>query len=86
MTKILYWPRFEKQYKKLPRRIQDLADEKVNIFSGNPFNPVLRTHKLSGSLNGYWAFSVNYFYRIIFRFEDANTALLFAIGKHDIYN
>ena len=85
MIEILYWPRFEKQYKKLPRQIQELAEEKTDLFCKNPFNPALRTHKLSGSLYGYWSFSVNYIYRIIFRFESDNTVLFFAIGDHDIY-
>ena len=52
-------------------------------FQKNPFDKKLKTHKLSGSLKGSWAFSINYSYRIIFEFIDDNTILLIDIGTHD---
>ena len=86
MIKILYWHRFGKQYKRLPKRLQELVEEKGELFRKDPFNPALRTHKLSGKLEGRWAFSVNYSLRVIFWFEDPQTALFYSIGNHDIYN
>lgn len=41
-------PRFDKSYKKLPKRIKNKAKEKERIFRENPFDPRLGTHKLSG--------------------------------------
>ena len=55
----------------------------MELFSKNPFNPRLRTHKLTGKLEGLWAFSVDYDYRIIFKFINEDEILLIDIGAHD---
>lgn len=83
--KILYLPRFRKEYRKVSAEIQDLAEEKEKIFRKNPFDSALKTHKLHGELASFWAFSVNYKYRIIFDFADEKTARFYSIGNHDIY-
>jgi len=41
-------PRFEKHYKKLSKEVKEKAREKEKIFRENPFNPILKTHKLTG--------------------------------------
>jgi addiction module RelE/StbE family toxin len=56
---------------------------KMKIFSSNPLNPKLRTHKLTGNLKGLWAFSVTYDCRVIFEFIDKEKILLINIGGHD---
>ena len=48
-----------------------------------PFNPQLRTHKLTEKLGGLWAFSVSYDYRVIFKFIKGDEVLLIDIGSHD---
>lgn len=55
----------------------------MELFSKNPFNPRLRTHKLTGKLEGLWAFSVAYDCRVIFRFLGKEEVLLIDIGGHD---
>ena len=82
---ILYIPRFVRQYKKLPREIKDQAKNKESIFRQNPFDPQLKTHKLKGSFEGYWSFSITQKYRIIFEFQDENVIRFYSIGDHDIY-
>ncbi len=83
---ILYLPAFARQYKKLPTEIQNLAEKKEILFRENPFDPRLKTHKLSGALEGFYAFSINSSYRIIFDFEDKkHTARFYRVGTHDIY-
>lgn len=57
--------------------------EKLEIFCSNPFNPLLRTHKLSGGLEGLWSFSIAYDIRVIFQFLEKNKVLLTDIGSHD---
>ncbi len=74
-----------KQYKKLPEKIQSLAEEKEAIFRIDPFDNRLRTHKLSGKLLNKYAFSVNSSYRVIFGFESKSLAKFYEIGNHDIY-
>ncbi len=85
MIRILYSPKFLKQYKKLPSVIKDLVEKQQDRFVTNPFEPSLKTHKLHGAYHGFYAFSVSYSYRIIFEFVDGNTVFLHAVGKHDIY-
>ena len=51
-------------------------------FSVDPLDPLLRTHKLRGDLNGYWAFSVDDDLRVLFRWE-GEVFTLIALGNHD---
>ena len=84
--KIIYGSKFEREYKKLPWRIKDLAEEKEKIFRENLFDPRLKTHKLSGKLKDFWAFSVDYKYRIIFEIsKDKKTIYFHSVSDHDIY-
>ena len=83
--KILYSPKFIRQYKKFSSEIKDKVEAKEDIFRANPFDNRLKTHKLNGELNDYWSFSVDYNVRIIFIFQDTDTIRLELIGGHDIY-
>jgi len=47
--------------------------------------PALKTHKLSGKLQEYWSFSIDYHLRIMFRFVDKQTVEFIDIGTHEIY-
>jgi len=40
---------------------------------------------ISGELDGFLAFSVDYQHRIIFDFDDNKTVRFYRIGTHDIY-
>ena len=82
---IQYLPKFERQYKKLPRDTQEEAERKEKLFRKNPFDPKLKTHKLGGQLSGFWAFSVTHSCRIIFEFADNDVVRFYKIGPHDIY-
>lgn len=48
----------------------------------DPFDKTLRTHKLSGKLKEYWSVSIEYDLRVIFYFEDAETAVFVDLGTH----
>ena len=85
--KLLYWPKFKNQYKKLKPQIKIKVKEKLNLFSNNPYDTRLKTHKLTGRLDGFHAFSIDQSYRVIFKFNyDATEAEFHLIGTHDIYN
>lgn len=83
---IEYSPKFLRLWGKLPDEIKELAKEKIIIFQKNPFDPRLRTHKLTGQLRKYWAFWVKYKYRIIFSFLNGKTARFHVVGDHSIYD
>lgn len=84
--RILILPKFVRQYKKLPQAIKTAAIKQENIFRKDPFDARLHTHKLKSALDGFWAFSVTYSYRVIFDFADEKTIRFYAIGNHDIYD
>ena len=77
---------FRKSFQKLPAHIQDLAIKKDRMFRQNAFTVSLRTHKLKGPLDGYWAYSVNLEYRVLFRFINNHEVLYYDIGTHEIYH
>jgi len=83
--KIFYHSKFKQQFKKLPKEVKSLAIKKEKIFRINPFDLRLKTHKLHAELSEFWAFSINYRYRIIFDCADESTVRFYAVGKHDIY-
>lgn len=85
IKKLYYKPSFIRQLKKLPLALQDEAKEKISLFKENPEHPFLKTHKLKGRLAGYYSFSVNYTYRIIFKYLTENQVTLLAVGNHNIY-
>ncbi len=86
ITKIYYTPRFIKDLKKLPKEKQRIAIKKEKLFREDPFSQTLKTHKLSGQLEGAWAFSVTYSDRVLFKFIGKSEAIFFKIGSHAIYD
>jgi mRNA-degrading endonuclease YafQ of YafQ-DinJ toxin-antitoxin module len=49
---------FKRAYRKRIAPDQQLADrfsDAITRFVADPFDPRLRTHKLTGKLQGYWA-------------------------------
>mgnify|MGYP001566948119 CR=1 FL=1 len=82
---IVYTPKFIKEYRKLPYSIKLLFERKEAFFKVDPHNPLLKTHKLIGRLDGYLAFSVNFHYRVIFRYKSTAEVYFVAIGGHEIY-
>lgn len=86
MIKIVWDRGFKRIYKKKVKDDEELKKrfwDSIELFSNEPFNSRLRTHKLTGKLEGLWAFSVNYDCRVIFRFCDKNEVVLIDIGGHD---
>ncbi len=85
MLTLGYKPSFIRELQELPPALQEEALGKIALFRGDPFLKSLRTHKLKGALKGRWSFSVNYRFRIVFRFEGKHTATLLTIGTHSVY-
>lgn len=83
--RIVYSLEFEKRYRRLPIEIQKKAEFKETIFRENPFDARLKTHKLHGRLDDFLAFSIDYRYRIVFKFLEKDTVRFYAVGDHSIY-
>jgi mRNA interferase YafQ len=82
---------FKRSFKKLIKRnpqLQGKILEVVELLSIDPFVPSLKSHKLTGQLEGLWSCTVNYDCRIIFAFRkdeeaDDNLLVLIDVGSHD---
>jgi mRNA-degrading endonuclease YafQ of YafQ-DinJ toxin-antitoxin module len=79
---------FEKQWlkylKKLTVKEKEQLRERLSIFKEDIFDKRLKTHHLKGNLKEYYAFSISYSDRIVFRLLDGDDVLFIAIGSHDI--
>ena len=82
---IIYSSKFTREYKKLPWHVKKIAEQKEEVFRENVFHPSLKTHKLTGNLQGFWSFSIDYKYRIIFEFADEKIIYFHSVGTHAIY-
>ncbi|MFH0750623.1 MAG: type II toxin-antitoxin system mRNA interferase toxin, RelE/StbE family [Chloroflexota bacterium] len=80
--RLAFTPRFGRRARKLTALQQALLRAALRRFAFDPHDPLLRTHKLQGDLDGYWAFSVDDNLRVLFRW-DGNVATLVTIGTHD---
>lgn len=83
--KIFYSLQFMREYRSLPTDVKEKADKKEKIFRSNPFDSRLKTHKLKGRLGEFWAFSIDFRYRIIFKFQDKNKVRFYVVGDHSVY-
>lgn len=85
MTEIVLSSGFRKAFKRKVRGNKILETrfrDRAAIFENSPFDPRLKTHKLSGELDDLWSFSVDYDVRVIFSFVEANRVLFVDIGTH----
>lgn len=83
---VAYKPSFIRQYKRLDPQLQTEVSEKIELFKDKTTHQQLKVHTLAGKLKGTLSFSVNYKIRIVFVYENNNTAVLLAVGGHEIYN
>ena len=86
MIEILWDEPFLRILTKWKKKHPDLISKfetKLTLFSSEPFHPALKTHNLSGNLKEYWALSITYEYRLVFKFICENKVLLVDIGTHD---
>lgn len=81
---IYYTPEFRRLWRKVPENIKKKAATKEKIFRKNPFSPPLRTHKLKGILEGFYSFSIDCHFRIVFHFQDKDI-YFDSVGTHSIY-
>lgn len=86
MTEIFPTSAFRKAFKRKIRgniNLEARFRDRVAIFQDNPFDPKLRTHRLSGPLKGLWSFSIDYDVRVVFSFLKAEQVLFVDIGTHE---
>jgi addiction module RelE/StbE family toxin len=86
MTEVAFSSSFKRAFKKRIAGRKELEAKfwrHVEVFTRDPHDARLRTHKLSGELRDFWSFSVEYDVRVVFQFSAKNRALFTDIGTHD---
>ena len=74
--------RFMRNARKLREPGASMLRAALRRFAVDPQDPLLRTHKLKGELDVYWAFGVDSDLRVLFRWE-GDEAFLVNLGSHD---
>lgn len=74
---------FLKKAKKLTSNEKKRLSERVEWFRKNPHDPRLKTHPLTGKLEGIYSFSVTHTIRAIFVYPNKKTALFVDVGTHE---
>lgn len=87
--KILQSKKFKRKIAKLISSNSQLQEKLFDVYqmmAADLNNPKLKTHKLKGELEEYWACSLTYNIRIIFTFtthEGEKIIELLTVGGHD---
>jgi len=91
MRTLTWGTSFQRAVKRRTRKNPHLRQrilEVLELLAQDAFDPLLKTHKLRGQLEGLWACWVEYDCRIVFAFEpdpdsDEDMIVLIDIGMHD---
>jgi mRNA-degrading endonuclease YafQ of YafQ-DinJ toxin-antitoxin module len=84
MITVYYSSAFKKAIKKYSSHRKQI-EKRIGIFIENPYDLRLKTHKLSGELEGYYSFSISYNLRVLFEFIDDRTVGFIDLGTHGVY-
>ncbi len=80
--RLIFRKSFEKQYRKLPKKIKMKVKERNTLFEKEPFNPILNNHALHGKkFVGMRSIDITGDYRAIFITDKDNTVFVL-IGTH----
>jgi len=72
---------FVKKFKKLPPKIKDRFEERLELFLTNPTDPTLNNHSVEKAFPDCRSINITGDYRAIFKLE-SNTAIFINIGTH----
>ncbi len=73
---------FHRQYKKLPKVIQQQFNTRLRLFLIDPTDPRLRVHSLKGHYQGYWSMNVNGDIRALYLLKGEELVIFALIGTH----
>ena len=91
MRRLVWDASFRRAFKRITRRTPDLHERIFDVLAilvADPFDPRLKTHRLRGQLQGFWACWVEYDCRVVFALEPdpasgEDVIILVDIGSHD---
>ena len=85
MIEIHFSKSFDRLMRKIESEMLESISEKIEEFREKDNHQRLKVHKLKGRLAGFYAFSIDYKYRIVFQWLSSNSALLLDFGDHSVY-
>ncbi len=85
MIEVGYTHEFVRVYKKLPDTLKQEVKEKIALFKHRANHQRLKVHKLHGKYQGFFAFSIDGKFRIMFEWISSDEARLHTVGDHNIY-
>ena len=84
LSKTLHYSKVERKFFKKHQNLLDRYASVLNKLQIDPFEPSLKTHKLKGELEKFYACSLTYEYRIILTIKIVDDeVILMNIGSHD---
>jgi len=83
---LYYSSRFKKSFRKRPKWIRELVEERTRLFIQDPRHPLLDDHALSGELVGLRSFSVTGDIRVQYEsFQDGAVRFIDLGTHHELY-
>ena len=73
---------FERRYVKIPPAIQKRFKERRDIFSHNPFDPILQNHALKGKYHGYRSINITGNYCAVYKLIAEDVVIFVDLGTH----
>jgi addiction module RelE/StbE family toxin len=73
---------FEQRYFKFSHKFQTKIDERIKLFTDEPFHPLLNNHALRGKYDGCRSINITGDYRAIYRLLDNDTVYFIEINNH----
>ena len=86
MITVGFTPEFFRSLKKLTPQLQETAFKRIELFRQRNNHQRLKVHKLHGKYKGFFGFSVDYTYRIMFEGISDKEVRLHTVGDHSIYD
>ena len=82
MILVHYHRNFKKQFKRLPKNIQNKFGISLAVFLSDPYSMELNDHSLAGEWRGYRSIDITGDIRAVYKIEN-ETNLFVAIGSHN---
>ena len=79
---IEYHRHFIKAYHKLSKKEQMKTDDRIRLFSKDPFSPKLENHALTGKYQGYRSINITGDYRAVYKEISKQEVVFVILGTH----
>ncbi len=74
--------RFQKEYRKLTKKLKERLAERLEIFVVNEFDPILNNHALKHAYDGHRSINLTGDWRVLYIKINDTTCELYAVGTH----